>query len=228
MYCAYDGRRMGPTISLQSSLERHSIKIKKIVQLYWFSLHRVFEKMRVVAGWDHSAYLEEDGSLWVNGHNEYGELGLGDVKQRNSPEKVEGFPPIKSIASGHNNTLLLEEEGFVWSAGMNSHGGLGLGDNVHRNKFEKITNIPQIREISNHYEHSILLDYDGCPWVFGNYSGHSTHQPIKEKPTQMQNLPPIHTAATGASFSLLADVHGSVWAFNAGQLNLQEGKTAPG
>ena len=176
---------------------------------------------RVGGGWDHTTYLELDGSVWIHGHNQYGELGLGDLIQRNTPIKLQGLPPMKSVSSGHNTTLLLDEEGCVWSAGMNSRGELGLGDTEHRNTFERIPDIPQIKEIANHYEHSILLDYNGSAWVFGN-SPHKTEGTSSKIPSKIADLPPIQTACTGASFSLLVDERGLPWAINASRLSAPE------
>ena len=69
--------------------------------------------------------------------NLFGQLGLGDENDRNSPERLtkspnEGAKFIK-IACGCNHTLLLDENNQVYSFGLNGNGQLGLGDKNNRN-----------------------------------------------------------------------------------------------
>ncbi|KAK2968546.1 hypothetical protein RJ640_009391 [Escallonia rubra] len=72
-----------------------------------------FESMqaqRVSCGARHSAVVTEDGKVFCWGWNKYGQLGLGDVIDRNIPTQVavDGCVP-KNIACGWWHTLLLAE-----------------------------------------------------------------------------------------------------------------------
>ncbi|GLT93047.1 hypothetical protein SLE2022_108530 [Rubroshorea leprosula] len=64
----------------------------------------------ITCGARHSAIITEDGKVFCWGWNKYGQLGLGDVIDRNIPSQVtvEGFSP-KNIACGWWHTLLLAE-----------------------------------------------------------------------------------------------------------------------
>ncbi|XWS56618.1 hypothetical protein CRYUN_Cryun09bG0101800 [Craigia yunnanensis] len=64
----------------------------------------------VSCGARHSAVITEDGKVFCWGWNKYGQLGLGDVIDRNIPSEViiEGCGP-KNIACGWWHTLLLAE-----------------------------------------------------------------------------------------------------------------------
>ncbi|TYH51772.1 hypothetical protein ES332_D10G301600v1 [Gossypium tomentosum] len=64
----------------------------------------------VSCGARHSAIITEDGKIFCWGWNKYGQLGLGDVIDRNIPSQVtiEGCSP-KNIACGWWHTLLLAE-----------------------------------------------------------------------------------------------------------------------
>lgn len=64
----------------------------------------------VSCGARHSAVVTDDGKVFCWGWNKYGQLGLGDVIDRNIPSQVtiEGLIP-KTVACGWWHTLLLAE-----------------------------------------------------------------------------------------------------------------------
>ncbi|KAL3523858.1 hypothetical protein ACH5RR_016692 [Cinchona calisaya] len=73
------------------------------------SLENVHAKI-VSCGARHSAIVTEEGKVFCWGWNKYGQLGLGDVIDRNIPSQVaiEGCVP-KNVACGWWHTLLLAE-----------------------------------------------------------------------------------------------------------------------
>lgn len=56
-----------------------------------------------------------------------GRLGLGNNKNFDSPQKVQGLHNIIQVACGDSHTLALDEEGTVFAFGQNSYGQLGSG-----------------------------------------------------------------------------------------------------
>ncbi|KAG6758301.1 hypothetical protein POTOM_038641 [Populus tomentosa] len=73
------------------------------------SLENIHAKT-VSCGARHSAIITEDGKVFCWGWNKYGQLGLGDVIDRNIPSQVtiDGCVP-KTVACGWWHTLLLAE-----------------------------------------------------------------------------------------------------------------------
>ncbi|XP_047152230.1 ultraviolet-B receptor UVR8-like isoform X1 [Vigna umbellata] len=73
------------------------------------SLENIHAK-NISCGARHTALVTEGGRVFCWGWNKYGQLGLGDVVDRNVPSEVtiEGFVP-KSVACGWWHTLLLAE-----------------------------------------------------------------------------------------------------------------------
>src|SRR5690606_3030433 len=86
--------------------------------------------------------------LWVWGYNGYGQLGLGDTTNRETPILHPAFNNvIKALPSCGYNTagasptgsgLVLLSDGTLWSAGFNGNGELGLGDTTQRTSFTQI------------------------------------------------------------------------------------------
>lgn len=89
--------------------------------------------LSVAAGAFHVLALTDRGKVWVWGHNSEGQLGLGDLSQRNQPAliQMEGRNMV-AVACGAYHTLLLSDFGELFSAGLNANGQLGHGDEVSR------------------------------------------------------------------------------------------------
>ena len=69
--------------------------------------------------------LAEDGSVWVNGSNSKGQLGLGMLSTFTSvPEQLDGIVATK-MATGADHTMILTGERDVIVFGDNSFCQLG-------------------------------------------------------------------------------------------------------
>ena len=87
----------------------------------------------MAAGFSDSLILLENGDVYSFGYNGWGELGLGDYDNRNTPTKINGLSNVKNIGTGAVHSLILLENGDVYSFGYNGYGQLGLGDYDDRN-----------------------------------------------------------------------------------------------
>ncbi|PYE47191.1 alpha-tubulin suppressor-like RCC1 family protein, partial [Paenibacillus barcinonensis] len=71
--------------------------------------------------------VKNDGSLWVLGHNAYGELGLGHTQAMTSLIQNRNMSNVVATAGGFNATFAMKSDGSVWSFGQNDKGQLGDG-----------------------------------------------------------------------------------------------------
>ena len=89
--------------------------------------------MAAAAGGYHSAAVGEDGTLFVWGSGEYGQLGTGDTANRLAPTRVAGLPaPVRQVAAGGSHTGIVTEAGDLLMCGGGGYGRLGLGDEDDR------------------------------------------------------------------------------------------------
>ena len=97
---------------------------------------------KVEAGDGFTVELKADGTVWSHGQNQYGQLGIGDTKSYNEPQKVkiikntiknedgsktEIEDTIKDISVGNYHVLALSETGKVYAWGYGEKGQLGTG-----------------------------------------------------------------------------------------------------
>jgi len=91
----------------------------------------------VAAGYSHSIFLKNNGSLWVMGYNKYGQLGDGAAINTNRPEQIVSGN-VRAIAGGNSHSLFLKSDGSLWAFGLNSSGQLGDGSLNPTNRPELI------------------------------------------------------------------------------------------
>ncbi|AYV83839.1 MAG: chromosome condensation regulator [Hyperionvirus sp.] len=88
----------------------------------------------------HTIVVLGDGRLMGCGFNNFGFLGFGDNRSRNSFEEIKGIPTnIAEVICGKLHTVIRLTNGTMMSCGYNYGGQLGLRDNLNRYRFEEIS-----------------------------------------------------------------------------------------
>jgi alpha-tubulin suppressor-like RCC1 family protein len=87
----------------------------------------------------HAIALRTDGTLWSWGYNAYGQLGLGDANNRNTPSQIGTDSNWSKIAEGGFSSYALKTNPanpsggeILWAWGDNSYGQLGDGSKTQR------------------------------------------------------------------------------------------------
>lgn len=97
----------------------------------------------ISAGDDFTIALTSDGKLYVTGRNDMGQLGLGDMTNRNIFTQVASLSDetITTIAAGEMYAFAASSDGKLYSTGYNCEGQLGLGDTKLYNSFTEVTSL---------------------------------------------------------------------------------------
>ena len=96
---------------------------------------------QVVAGGNHSMVLFNNGKLYGTGRNSSGQLGLGNLYDKNSFTAANYFngKTVTSVACGGRHTMVMAD-GKLYATGSNQYGQLGLGeDKVDKSNFTEVT-----------------------------------------------------------------------------------------
>ncbi|KAI8761234.1 alsin, partial [Biomphalaria glabrata] len=165
--------------------------------------YELFTKVNITdiaLGTNHSLFLTDDGSVYVNGENNLSQLGLGlaDNKVVEEPLRINHLSePCVHIACGSFHNAVVTQSGKVYCWGSSSDGQCGTGslDRVH---------IPTLVPIE----------------INKGFCQHGVPKPA----TSVD----VETVACGASHTLALSCDGEVWAWGAGpQLGLGELRHAP-
>ena len=81
--------------------------------------------VQVSAGSDFSAGLRSDGTVWLWGANNHGQLGIGTTTDNSVPVQATGLSGIVQISAGSEHMMALASDGTVWTWGRGDNGELG-------------------------------------------------------------------------------------------------------
>lgn len=131
----------------------------------------------IYSGTNHFFALSKEGDVFAWGLNNYGQLGLGDLKNRLNPELVPSLSGIGvvELAAGTHHSLALTKDGKVYSFGRGDYGQLGLGSTVEHNTpqlipadhFAGLQADDEIIRISTGQSHSLAWTKNGVGFAWG-------------------------------------------------------------
>jgi alpha-tubulin suppressor-like RCC1 family protein len=81
---------------------------------------------QVACGYNNTAAVKQDGTLWCWGYNVYGQLGDGTITHRSSPVQTVAYGKNwKQVSCGDRTTVAIKTDGTLWCWGYNYQGQLG-------------------------------------------------------------------------------------------------------
>jgi len=122
----------------------------------------------IAAGNGHSLAVNADGSLWVWGYNNYGQLGDGTQTNRNAPIQLGNDKNWKTVSAGYSHSLAIKEDGSLWSWGRNDMGQLGDGTQTNRNRPTRVGTDADWKMVSAGYSHTLAIKNDNSLWAWGS------------------------------------------------------------
>ncbi len=184
--------------------------------------------VQVAAGYDSSFALGADGTVYVWGNNDRGQLGLGESgfeNRRLAPVELEAMNGRKIVAihsgSSADHVFARAEDGTVYGWGRNSSGQLGLGDGDDRDSPAAVAGLTGITHIAPGWRHTIALRDDGTVWGWGsNIDSALGLGPdewgigeYRREPVQVPGLSSITQVAAGDAHGLALAGDGTVYSW---------------
>jgi alpha-tubulin suppressor-like RCC1 family protein len=171
---------------------------------------RVMEQAAAVsAGWGHSLFLKNDGSVWASGENEDGRLGDGTTSDKPSPVRIMK-KEVAAISAGFGHSLFLKKDGSAWATGRNDEGQ--LGDGTTTNRVSPVQVMTDVIAISASARHSLFLKKDGTVLATGeNEDGRLGDGTKINRLKPVPILKNVTAISAGDVHSLFLRNDGSVW-----------------
>nr|ADA84471.1 retinitis pigmentosa GTPase regulator protein 1 [Danio rerio] len=177
--------------------------------------------VHISCGQSHSAFVTEQGRLFVFGDNNRGQLGLqikGPVTKPVCVKVLKG-ERAQSVACGTDHTLVSTSQGEILAAGGNSDGQLGLGhcnDSISFQRLRPFCDYAPIKLLSAGDHTSAALTEDGRLFLWGDNSagqlgfGNDSHALLPQELNMGQS---IHWVSCGYRHSALVTDSGDVYTF---------------
>lgn len=165
--------------------------------------------------------ITEDGALYVWGKNSYGQLGVGNEVNKNTPIKVTAIngKVMELIISNSFSVYAILEDGSLYAWGNNSDGQLGVGDEENRNTPTKVNLPSKIKELITTGSSVYALMEDSSLYAWGyNLDGQLGvgDEVNRNTPTKV-NLPgkiKKLITSSSASYAILEDGSLYAWGYN--------------
>ena len=177
----------------------------------------------VSIGGTHAAAIKTDGTLWMWGNNNYGQLGIEDTYVRTSPTKV--LDDVKAVSCGRDFTAAIKSDNTLWIWGNNRYGQLGNGDsgkdenNNDKCSFAPIMVMEEVTAISCGTNDIGILKKDGTLWMWGETDrgqilGYSLDAPDLSIPTKMMD--DVIAVSCGFPLTAIIKKDGTLWMWGCG------------
>jgi hypothetical protein len=112
----------------------------------------------------------DTATLWTWGNNTFGQLGLGDNFDRDTPTQV-GTNTWNTVEAGEDHTVAIRNDGTLWAWGGNWAGQLGLGDTLNRNTPTQVGTATWTA-VAAGGNHTVAIRNDDTLWAWGsNWAG---------------------------------------------------------
>ena len=177
---------------------------------------------QVACGFNNTAAIKTDGTLWLWGNNASGQLGDNTVASKSSPvQTISGGTNWKQVSCGNNHTAAIKTDGTLWLWGSNSNGK--LGDNTTASKSSPVQTIAagaNWKQVSCSAFHTAAIKTDGTLWLCGsNGSGQLGDNAAGSKSS------PVQTISGGTNWKLVScggyhttaiKTDGTLWSWGSG------------
>lgn len=120
-------------------------------------------QVMISSGYYHTAMIKNDGSLWMCGQNQSGQLGDGTRTIKSKPVKI--MTDVKKVYCGHKNTAIIKKDNSLWVCGLNNYGQ--IGDGTTTNRYTPVKVASDVASLSIGYSHSAIVKKDGSLWTWG-------------------------------------------------------------
>ena len=116
----------------------------------------------------HFGAVKTDGTLWTWGDNTYGQLGLGDTTNIDSPVQVGSLTNWDTISTGGGDFFAARKtDGTIWTWGRNQYGYLGHGNTTSLSSPVQVGSLTSWAEIDAAWGVCYARKTDGTLWAWG-------------------------------------------------------------
>ena len=129
----------------------------------------------VTVGADHACGVQQDGSLWCWGANDYGQLGIDARVDQLSPVRTGADSQWSRVVAGARHTCAMKQDGSLWCVGRNELGQLGTGSSAFAETPQRVLGDVVSVETGSTLACAILGN--GQTWCWGRFAANDESYP---------------------------------------------------
>ena len=163
---------------------------------------------RIDAGIYYALALKTDGSLWVWGQNDAGQLGDGTTQNNPIPQKL--MDGVAYAAADRNQSFAVKTDGSLWGWGWNDFAQ--LGDGTYETRRTPVKLMDDVKYVYPGYYHTMGIKTDNSLWAWGsNWYGQIGDGTWQNLYAPKKIMDDVARAESGYSSSAAIKTDGSLW-----------------
>jgi uncharacterized repeat protein (TIGR01451 family) len=176
----------------------------------------------IAAGRWHTTTVRNDGTVWVWGTGDNGQLGDGNSGsgvRAVTPVQVAGLEAVDMIADGNGFVYAVKNDGTVWGWGLNSLGQLGDGTTMDRPRPVQAKGLTNVKGVDAGDFYGAAVKTDGTVWHWGaSQALISNNFGTNPTPLQLNGIADVSAIAAGGNHLLMLKTDKTVWGIGANDM----------
>jgi alpha-tubulin suppressor-like RCC1 family protein len=174
---------------------------------------------QVSGGGKHTNAIKTDGSLWVWGNNNFGQLGDNTIVIKSSPvQEITSSTNWCQVSAGVDHSGAIKTDGSLWSWGNGVSGRIGDNTTVNKSSpVREITSSTNWCQMDNGNNHSNAVKTDGSLWAWGrNNYGQLGDNTTTDRSSPVQEITSSTNwcqVSTGFRHTTAIKTDGSLWSW---------------
>lgn len=186
---------------------------------------------QVAAGYNSSASIKNDGTLWTWGYNNRGQLGINITGgARSSPVQIGALTDWSQIAIGQEFCASIKTNNTLWTWGQNNTGQLGQNTpySAVPSSPTQVGALTDWAQASTGQNHCAAVKTTGTLWTWGyNAKGQLGQNNVvtRSSPVQVGSLTDWASVSAGGSMCAAVKTGGTLWTWgynDSGNLGLND------
>jgi alpha-tubulin suppressor-like RCC1 family protein len=154
----------------------------------------------------HTTAIKTDGTLWLWGRNNYGQLGNNNTTSQSSPiQTVAAGNNWRTVSTGLSNIAGIKTDGTLWIWGRNAEGQLGTNNTTDRSSpVQTIASGTNWKQVSVGRLYCAAIKTDNTLWLWG-----SNQYGLLGDNTNNNKSSPIQTISSGNNWKQVSASDGN-------------------
>ena len=164
----------------------------------------------ISSGYYHTAMIKNDGSLWMSGRNQSGQLGDGTTTNTSKWKKV--MTGVRYVSAGGWHTAIIKNDDSLWMCGQAQAGRLGNEEEGTVSQATPVKIMTNVASVSAGTWHTAILKNDGSLWMCGsNGYGKLGDGTTTSKATPVKIMTDVKKVYCGSENTAIIKKDNSLW-----------------
>lgn len=151
---------------MKKSMKKIMMFMVCLVALCFCKSVKANAQVMISSGYYHTAMIKNDGSLWMCGQNQSGQLGDGTTTNTSKWKKV--MTGVRYVSAGGWHTAIIKNDDSLWMCGQAQAGRLGNGEEGTVSQATPVKIMTNVASVSAGTWHTAILKNDGSLWMCGS------------------------------------------------------------